>query len=196
MLALLARLRARAASKYGFATYVATSLGVGRATVSGWISGKFQPDGEHALRLLNLLMTTPNLPLSDTLRLLVIDDHEYQRAHIAEMFEGLKVAVTEAGGEAEALRAIAGNPPNVITLDIVFDNADEDSDGYRLCNKLRQELPHVPIIAVSSRERPIDKGAMIAQGATDYLPKSELSREKLIATIVKHLPAAKAHLTA
>lgn len=142
-------------------------------------------------------MTTPNLTLPETLRILVIDDHEYQRAHIAEMFEGLKVEIVEAGGEAEAMRAIAGaTPPNVITLDIVFDNAEEDSDGYRLCNKLRQELPHVPIIAVSSRERPIDKGAMSAQGATDYIPKGELTREKLIGAIVKHLPAAKQHLQA
>lgn len=137
-------------------------------------------------------MPSAQVTLPDILRLLVIDDHASQRARISEMLEGAKVQIVEAEGEAEALRSLV-NPPHVITLDIVFD--DEDSDGYRLSNKLRQELPHVPIIAVSSRTRPIDKGAMIAQGATDYIPKSELSRERLVETILKHLPAAKPHLT-
>ena len=192
VLALMSRLRARAAATRGFSQYVAKALGVDRGTVSSWIMGRYQPDGEHALRLLNLLMPTAQVTLPDTLRVLVIDDHASQRARISEFLESPKVHVVEADGEKNAIAALAA-PPHVITLDIVFD--DEDSDGYRLSNKLRQELPHVPIIAVSSRTRPIDKGAMIAQGATDYIPKSELSRERLVEAILKHLPAAKAHFS-
>ena len=126
---------------------------------------------------------------------LTIDDHASQRARIAELLEGPTVRVIEAAGVDDALAVIDQDEPQVITLDIVFDD-DRESDGYRFCARLKERLPNVPIIAVSSRGRGVDKNLMQTRGAADYIPKSELSRERLRESVLAVLPSAATHLPA
>lgn len=135
------------------------------------------------------------MPKKNQFVVLTIDDHASQRARIAEMLEGPSVRVLEASGVDEAMAAIEQAPPQLITLDIVFDG-DTESDGYRFCAKLKQRLPGVPIIAISSRGRGVDKSLMQTRGAADYIPKSELTRERLRESVVAVLPAAAPYLAA
>lgn len=135
-------------------------------------------------------MSQPN-----SLVVLTIDDHASQRARIAEMLEGPTVRVLEAAGVEDALAILDHDTPQVITLDIVFDD-DRESDGYRFCAALKERLPGVPIIAISSRGRGVDKNLMQTRGAADYIPKTELSRARLRETLVSVLPSAAAHLAA
>lgn len=126
---------------------------------------------------------------------LAIDDHASQRARVAEMFESPTVRVIEAAGQDAALAAIAADQPDLITLDIVFDD-DHVNDGYQLCARLKERLPEVPIIAISSRNRGVDKNLMGTRGASAYISKSELTRERLRESVLSLLPSAAPHFAA
>ncbi|MBS0659145.1 MAG: response regulator [Verrucomicrobia bacterium] len=135
------------------------------------------------------------MPKQNQLVVLTIDDHASQRARIAEMLEGPSVRVIEAASVADALEVLERDQPQLVTLDIVFDD-DHESDGYRFCARLKERLPEVPIIAISSRGRGVDKSLMQTRGAADYIPKSELTRERLRESVLAVLPAAAGYLPA
>ncbi|MGB9903758.1 MAG: response regulator [Desulfotomaculales bacterium] len=110
-------------------------------------------------------------------RILVVDDEE----SIVELIrynlekEGYSV-VTAADGNA-ALKAVHGEPPDLIILDVMLPG----KDGLFLCRTLQSDpkTRKIPIIMISARTDEVDRILGLEMGADDYVTKPFSPRELL-----------------
>ena len=103
----------------------------------------------------------------DPARLLVVDDE----AMILELLSGsLRFAgfevVTAASG-AEAVRAVASSPPDLVLLDVML----PDGDGFEVAGRIRSACPDVPVIFLTARDAVADRVTGFHAGADDYVTK-------------------------
>ncbi|MDC7219577.1 MAG: response regulator [Spirochaetales bacterium] len=101
-------------------------------------------------------------------RVLIADDEEYIRMHIAKGLRSRGLEVFEAGTGEEVLELVQNNP-QVIIMDVQMPGLD----GYSVAQKLKEkpETASIPLIMLSARaqDRDIEKG--YAMGADYYLTK-------------------------
>jgi len=95
---------------------------------------------------------------------------------IALQAEGFVVRIY-SDSEA-ALKALVENPPDLAVLDIKMPRLD----GMELLRRLREKLPLLPAIFLSSKDEEIDQALGLALGADDYITKP-FSQRLLIARI-------------
>jgi len=83
------------------------------------------------------------------LRVLIIDDNELDRYLLKRHLKNVQVAIKEESGGAAGVGAAAGNPPDVIFLDLTM----PDMTGYEVVDQLkaRQETRDIPVVIVTSR---------------------------------------------
>ncbi len=79
--------------------------------------------------------------------------------------EGLSTATAETG--AEALEAIASQPPDVVVLDLVL----PDASGRDLLAQFQDICPHVPVVVLTASDTVDDIVECMRLGASDYLQK-------------------------
>lgn len=111
---------------------------------------------------------------SPALHILVVDDDPKVRLLLRRCFEGEGYRVSEAAGGAEAERAVAGDPPDLVTLDISL----PDIDGLAVARDIRSRSD-VPIIMVTGKSETIDRVVGLELGADDYISKPFHLREVL-----------------
>ena len=103
----------------------------------------------------------------DPARLLVVDDE----AMILELLSGsLRFAgfeVVSAASGAEALRAVASSPPDLVLLDVML----PDGDGFEVAGRIRSAGPDVPVIFLTARDAVADRVTGFHAGADDYVTK-------------------------
>jgi signal transduction histidine kinase/ActR/RegA family two-component response regulator len=88
----------------------------------------------------------PLLAKGRPLSVLLVDDEELVRVGTAEMIRDLGHEVTHASGGAEALaRLEAGLRPDVVITDYKMPRMD----GAELARRVRETLPHVPILLIT-----------------------------------------------
>ena len=104
--------------------------------------------------------------MSDSLRVLVIDDERAIRRFLHASLSAHGYTVFEASTGREALQAVVGDRPDLVILDLGL----PDMDGLELTRKLR-EWTQTPIIVLSVREEEATKVAALDAGADDYLTK-------------------------
>lgn len=120
-------------------------------------------------------------PARETLRVLLVDDslvtREMERRLLADA--GFSVAV--AGDAEEALTLLAEKPVDCLITDIEMPGMS----GLDLTRRLRSlpQFAHLPVIVVSTRDRPEDRLEGLAAGADAYLAKQGLDASELIALI-------------
>jgi two-component system, OmpR family, response regulator ChvI len=95
---------------------------------------------------------------------------------IALQAEGFAVRVYTDG--ESALRALSDNPPDLAVLDIKMPRLD----GMELLRRLREKLPLLPAIFLTSKDDELDEALGLALGADDYITKP-FSQRLLIARI-------------
>jgi DNA-binding NarL/FixJ family response regulator len=105
-------------------------------------------------------------------RVLLVDDHAIVRRGLRSILElepDISV-VAEAGGRADALRAIDRAQPEVVLLDLKL-SADHDSEGLELCSEILARRPetHVLILSTFLDERLLDQA--LRRGAKAYVLK-------------------------
>ena len=99
-------------------------------------------------------------------RVLVVDDEPQIRRALAINLRARGYQVDLAATGEEALNAAAGQPPDVIVLDLGLPGIS----GLEVIQGLRG-WTRVPIIVLSVREREADKVAALDAGADDYVTK-------------------------
>ena len=98
---------------------------------------------------------------------LLVDDHPEVRAVLAYLVARSypDVLIVEASDGVEALRAVAGQTPDLIITDYQMPKLT----GLELVRALRAQGAAMPIVVVSS-DTSIDE-AILAEGANHFLPK-------------------------
>jgi DNA-binding NarL/FixJ family response regulator len=113
-----------------------------------------------------------------TVRVLVVDDHPVVRSGLRALLEGqddLEVSGEAADG-AEALAAVAADPPDVVLLDLRMPVVD----GVTVIERLRDSSPQVRVLVLTTYDADADIVRAVDAGATGYLlkdaPREELFR--------------------
>ena len=117
---------------------------------------------------------------SQPIRVMLVDDHTMVRRGLAaflKVFDDLQLA-GEAESGREAIQLCADILPDVILMDMVM----PDMDGAAATRAIRQQFPHVQVIALTSfKEGDLVKNALEA-GAIGYLLK-DISADELVRAI-------------
>jgi DNA-binding NarL/FixJ family response regulator len=111
---------------------------------------------------------------------LIVDDHPSFRATARALLEaeGFDV-VGEAADGAQALVLAAQTRPQVVLLDVQL----PDIDGFEVAARLTANGSAPAVVLVSSRDGS-DYGSLVEEsGARGFVPKAELSGERLAALL-------------
>lgn len=118
--------------------------------------------------------------MTNLIRVMLVDDHMMVRRGLAmllNVFDDLQLAGEAENGEA-AIRRCAEVVPDVILMDMVMPGMD----GASATRAIRQQFPHIQIIALTSfKEGEMIKTALEA-GAIGYLLK-DVSADDLVRAI-------------
>ena len=108
-------------------------------------------------------------PAAPVVRAFLVDDHEVVRRGVAEVLEddpGITVA-GEAGSCAEALARVPAVRPDIVVLDMRL----PDGDGAELCRGLRQRVPGLRCLVLTSYSEQDALDAAVRAGAAGFLLK-------------------------
>lgn len=113
-------------------------------------------------------------------RVLIVDDHPTFRASARLLLEaeGFDV-VGEADNGESGIEQSAALTPDLILLDVQL----PDIDGFEVASRVSRSEPPPAVILISSRDGG-DFGPLVkASGARGFVPKAELSGERLRALL-------------
>ncbi|MGH7389386.1 MAG: response regulator transcription factor [Candidatus Rokuibacteriota bacterium] len=117
--------------------------------------------------------------MSGVTRVLLVDDHPMVREGLQSMLRGTDVEVIgEAATAAEALRAVAERPPDVVLLDMKL----PDLDGLAALAGLRRAAPAAAIVVVSMIDDVTVIRRALDAGARGWLLKG-VGRRDLLAAV-------------
>lgn len=118
---------------------------------------------------------------SRSLRVLLADDSPVTREMLRRLLEGGGIHVVSAGNGDEALVLLAGSQFDCLVTDVEMPVID----GLELTRRVRasEELKNLPVIVVSTRDRPEDRLAGLEAGADAYLAKQSFDAQELVALV-------------
>jgi len=101
-------------------------------------------------------------------KILVLEDEISIRSFVVINLNRAGYEVIEAGTGAEAFEQLRIHPDiKVAILDIML----PDTDGFKVCRKIRAADPHIGIIMLTARTQEMDKVTGLMTGADDYVTK-------------------------
>ncbi len=118
-----------------------------------------------------------------TPRILTIDDDPFYRDFYKTIFTTKAIDADEAGDMKTGLEKAVSTKPDLILLDIMMPEIDGIFDGYGLLQMLRDraETKDIPVIMISALDQTGDIDHAVDMGATSYIPKQELTPDRLLA---------------
>ena len=113
--------------------------------------------------------------MSETIRLMLVDDHEVVRQGLRALLERREhlQVVAEAGSVAEAVAEAARMRPDVIVMDVRL----PDGTGIEACRDIRAERPAIRVLMLTSYDDDEAEYSSIVAGASGYLLKQTRGRE-------------------
>lgn len=101
--------------------------------------------------------------------ILVVDDNQVNRNLLSHILTREGYAVQEVRDGAQALAAVANDPPALILLDIMMPGID----GYEVCRQLKadERTRDIPVIFISALDATEDKVKAFETGGVDYISK-------------------------
>jgi chemotaxis protein histidine kinase CheA len=115
------------------------------------------------------------------LRLLLVDDSKVTREMLKRLLEDAGFVVTATGSAGEALDLLAAHDFDCLLTDVEMPTMD----GLQLTRTLREtpRYAHLPVVVVSTRDRPQDHMAGLDAGADAYIAKQRLDARELVTLI-------------
>ena len=115
------------------------------------------------------------------IRALLVDDSDVTREMVRRLLEDAGIAVTGVGSAEDALHALASRPMDCVVTDIEMPGMD----GLGLTRAIREDpaFADLPIVVVSTLDRPADRLAGLEAGADAYLTKQGLDARELVALV-------------
>ena len=114
-------------------------------------------------------------------KILVAEDDKFLSSAYKAKLTKAGFEVTMASDGIEVLQALKNSKPDVILLDLIMPN----KDGFTVLEEIKkdEERKNIPIIIASNlgQKEDIDKG--MALGAKDFVIKSNMSLDDLVAKI-------------
>lgn len=103
------------------------------------------------------------------LKALIIEDNEQNMYMLTFLLENNNYEVFQAFNGLDGIKAAIEHSPDVILLDIQL----PQMDGYQIAKELRKknDLQHIPIVAVTSHAMVADREKAMESGATGYIEK-------------------------
>ncbi|MBI5409496.1 MAG: response regulator transcription factor [Nitrospirae bacterium] len=121
--------------------------------------------------------------------LAVDDDRDILKVLKANLeLHGYEVDTAETWAKAQEL--ISAGLPDLVLLDVML----PDGDGMEICRNLRKDLPQLPIIMLTAKDKVSDKVIGLESGADDYVVKPFETLE-LLARIKACLRRAASQIT-
>jgi two-component system chemotaxis sensor kinase CheA len=119
-------------------------------------------------------------------KVLLVEDSLVTREMERRLLEDAGFEVAAAADAAEALSRLAEESFDCVVTDIEM----ADMDGFELTSQLRgmEHFAHLPIVVVSTRDRPEDRLRGLKVGADAYLTKQSLDAGELV-QLVRRLSA-------
>jgi DNA-binding response OmpR family regulator len=115
--------------------------------------------------------------MSPALSVLVVDDDPDVRTLVTTLLGRAGYLVAEAEDGRAALKALYGQRPDLVVLDVNM----PDLDGWGTLERIR-ELSDVPVIMLSARNEELEKVRALRAGADDYVTKP-FGRQELLARV-------------
>jgi two-component system OmpR family response regulator len=112
--------------------------------------------------------------MSDTARILLVDDDRELRDLVARLLERHGYQVLTAKDSREMALALGRAKPDLLILDVMLPG----KDGLQICREVRGES-HVPILMLTAMGDEADRVIGLEMGADDYLAKPFSPRELL-----------------
>jgi putative two-component system response regulator len=115
---------------------------------------------------------------------LAVDDSEENLRLLTRVLGRRGFTVRTAANGADALRAAAVDPPDIVLLDVVMPG----QDGFAVCRKLKEDprFGDVPVLFLSGLDDVDDKVRGFAAGGVDYVTKPFQAAE-IVARVETHL---------
>ena len=117
------------------------------------------------------------------MKILIVEDVEYNRDLLVQLLEEEYEVVTAADGAA-GIEAAARERPDLILMDLSLPGVDGWEATRRL--KARSETEHIPVIALTAHAMQGDEERARACGCDDYLTKP-IDEDQLFATVARLL---------
>ncbi len=114
--------------------------------------------------------------------ILLVDDEERYREHIARVLTKAGYEVVEAGDGIEALSALENSKIDLVLSDILMPGLN----GYALVARLRAKWPKMPVI-LTTGFLSADAAKTMMNGSVDFIPKP-IDAERLIHMIERTVP--------
>ena len=114
-----------------------------------------------------------------SIKLLVADDHEVVRSGMTKLLEASEVEIVAlAGTVEEAVTLTVKKKPDVVLLDVRLGS----EDGLVALEQIREKMPDVCVVMMSTYDNPTYVARAIALGASDYILKDS-SRLDVLDTV-------------
>lgn len=117
------------------------------------------------------------------IRVLLVDDSDVTREMLRRLLEDAGISVTGVGSGEDALHALESRKIDCVVTDIEMPGMD----GLGLTRAIRDNPTNkdLPIVVVSTLDRPADRLAGLEAGADAYLTKQGLDARELVALVVR-----------
>jgi CheY-like chemotaxis protein len=118
---------------------------------------------------------------AEPIHVLLVDDSRVTREMMRRLLEDAGFTVTGVGSAEDAMLALDRGDVDCLVTDIEMPGVD----GLDLTRRLRSDAEHadLPVVVVSTLDRPSDRLAGLESGADAYLTKQGLDVRELVALI-------------